>query len=74
VEAYNVGQLYCEFARAIRTGHDRQPTFDTAVEMHRIIDVNRQSSDCDRQMNVVSSHRIGDNHDFGAKPDHSFAD
>jgi predicted dehydrogenase len=74
VEAYNVGQLYCEFARAIRTGHGRQPTFDTAVEVHRIIDVIRQSSDCGRQMNVVSSHRIDDNHDFCAKLDHSSAD
>jgi predicted dehydrogenase len=45
--ASNVGQMYTAFARAIQTGDSRQPTFDTAVDLHRLIDCIRQSSaDC----------------------------
>ncbi len=45
VEPYNVGQMYSAFAHAIRSGENRQPTFDTAVDLHRFIDALRQSSD-----------------------------
>ena len=43
-EASNVGQMYALFAQAIRDGHSRQPTFETAVDLHRLIDVIRQAS------------------------------
>jgi len=44
-EAANVGQIYTLFAQAIRGGASRQPTFDTAVELHRLVDTIKQSSD-----------------------------
>ncbi len=44
-EAANVGQMYALFGQAIRGGGSDQPTFDTAVELHRLIDAIRQSSD-----------------------------
>jgi predicted dehydrogenase len=44
-EGFNVAQLYREFAVDIRTGAGSQPTFDTAVDLHRIIDVIKLSSD-----------------------------
>src|ERR1700751_952607 len=33
-ESVNVGQMYTLFARAIRDGESRHPTFSTAVELH----------------------------------------
>jgi predicted dehydrogenase len=53
VEPYNIGQIYCEFAHAIRTGQSRQPTFDTALELHRFVDAIRQSSDNGREVRVA---------------------
>jgi predicted dehydrogenase len=44
-EAANVGQMYTLFARAIRDGGGQQPTFETAVELHRLIDTIKQASD-----------------------------
>jgi predicted dehydrogenase len=44
-EASNVGQMYTLFAQAIRSGKSQQPTFDTAVDLHRLIDAIRQASD-----------------------------
>jgi predicted dehydrogenase len=44
-EAVNVGQMYAVFARAIRDGESRQPTFNTAVELHRLIDAIKYASD-----------------------------
>jgi predicted dehydrogenase len=44
-EAANVGQLYALFAQAIRDGKSRHPTFETAVELHRLIDAIKQASD-----------------------------
>ena len=48
--AYNIGQMYTLFAEAVRTGKSpsRMPTFETAVEMHRILDTVRQASDTQR--------------------------
>ena len=43
-EPSNVGQMYAMFARAIRDGESHQPTFETAVDLHRLIDAVRQSS------------------------------
>ena len=41
----NVGQMYALFAEAIGDGISHQPTFETAVDLHRLIDAVRQSSD-----------------------------
>ncbi len=44
---FNVRQMYSLFAQAVRTGQtpDRLPTFDTAVEMHRLLDHIRHVSE-----------------------------
>ncbi len=44
-EAINVGRVYALFAEAIRGGESRQPTFETAVGLHRLLDRLRQSSE-----------------------------
>jgi len=44
-EAINVGQMYALFAQAIRDGKSHQPTFETALDLHRLIDAIRQASD-----------------------------
>jgi predicted dehydrogenase len=49
-EAGNVGQMYALFAQAIRDGGSRQPSFETAVELHRLIDAIRQASDTGREV------------------------
>jgi predicted dehydrogenase len=49
-EALNVGQMYKQFARAIRDGENRQPNFDTAVDLHRLIDAIKQASDNGREV------------------------
>ncbi|HEX3989978.1 MAG TPA: Gfo/Idh/MocA family oxidoreductase [Acetobacteraceae bacterium] len=51
-EAINVGQMYTLFAQAIRTGESRQPTFETAVELHHLVDAIRQASDTGRAVIV----------------------
>jgi predicted dehydrogenase len=48
-EAVNVGQLYALFARAIRDGANRQPNFETAVALHRLVDAIKQASDNGRE-------------------------
>ena len=52
-DPFNVGQMYKLFADAVRTGQNRLPTFDTAVELHRFLDVIRQSSDTGRELPVA---------------------
>ena len=42
---YNVGQLYYMFGEAIRNQGERQPEFDDAVELHRLVDCIRRSSE-----------------------------
>jgi predicted dehydrogenase len=44
-DPYNVGQMYALFADAIRTGQNRLPTFDAAVELHHFLDALQQASD-----------------------------
>jgi predicted dehydrogenase len=54
---YNVGQLYTLFAKAIRSG-DCSPsyaTFDTAVDLHRLIDAIGESSTQGRQIDVATA-------------------
>jgi predicted dehydrogenase len=43
-DPFNVGQMYHLFAEAIRTGHNRAPTFATAVGLHHFLDAVRSSS------------------------------
>ena len=52
-DPFNVGQLYTLFAEAIRTGQNRAPTFDTAVDLHRFIDTLKQASDTGRELSVT---------------------
>jgi len=52
-DPFNVGQLYTLFAEAIRTGEDRVPTFDTAVELHRFIDTIKKASDTGQEQVVA---------------------
>jgi predicted dehydrogenase len=49
-EAINVGQMYSLFARAIRDGESHQPTFATAVDLHRLVDAIKQASDTGREV------------------------
>ena len=51
-DPFNIGQLYALFAEAIRTGHNRAPTFDTAVELHHFVDTLKQASDSGRELPV----------------------
>jgi predicted dehydrogenase len=44
-EAFNVGQMYAQFAQAIRRGKDCEPNFETAVRLHRLIDAIKRASD-----------------------------
>ncbi len=52
-DPFNVGQLYTLFAEAIRTGQNRAPTFDEAVDLHRFIDTIKQASDTGRELPVA---------------------
>ena len=54
-EALNVGQMYTQFARsirgpAIRDGETCQPSFETAVDLHRLVDAIKQASDNGREV------------------------
>src|SRR6516164_9629146 len=49
-EALNVGQMYALFARAIHHGESRRPTFNTAVELHRLVDAVKRASDNGREV------------------------
>ena len=51
-EALNVGQMYTLFAQAIRGGESHQPTFDTAVDLHRLVDAIKQASDSGREVTL----------------------
>ena len=52
-DPFNVGQMYSLFAEAIRTGQNRAPTFDTAVDLHRFLDAIKQSSDTGREVSLA---------------------
>jgi predicted dehydrogenase len=51
-EPRNVGRLYMKFAEAIRSGVNHTPNFDTAVELHDLLDAIAASSDQGREMMV----------------------
>lgn len=52
-DPFNVGQMYALFAEAIRTGQNRLPTFDTAVDLHHFLDTIKQASDAGRELPVA---------------------
>ena len=47
-EAFNVGQMYALFARAIRGREEHLPDFATAVDLHRLVDRIKEASDSGR--------------------------
>ena len=49
-EAINVGQMYTLFTRAIQGGGNHQPSFETAVELHRLVDAIKHASDTGREV------------------------
>jgi predicted dehydrogenase len=49
-EATNVGQMYSLFARAIGGGKSSHPTFETAVDLHHLVDAIKQASDSGREV------------------------
>ena len=51
-EPYNVGQMYYQFGQSILSGDNCQPDFNTAVELHRLIDDIREASDQGREVAV----------------------
>jgi predicted dehydrogenase len=52
-DPFNVGQMYGLFAEAIRTGQNRAPTFDTAVDLHRFLDAIQRASDERREVSLA---------------------
>jgi predicted dehydrogenase len=48
-EAANVGQMYTLFARAIRDRASHHPDFETAVDLHRLVDAIKRASDSGRE-------------------------
>ena len=51
-DPFNVGQMYSLFADTIRTGQNHLPTFDTAVDLHRFLDIIKTASDTGRELTV----------------------
>ena len=51
-DPFNVVQMYALFAEAIRTGENRLPTFDDAVELHRFLDIIKKASDTGKEQHV----------------------
>jgi predicted dehydrogenase len=56
-EALNVGQMYTQFARAVRDQaisrrESRLPTFATAVELHCLVDAIKGASDSGREVTI----------------------
>ena len=51
---FNVGQMYDQFGLGIRGEASSYPDFDTAVELHVLLDAIRQSSEEAREVEVGS--------------------
>lgn len=49
---FNVGQLYDQFGKAMQGNESTYPDFDTAVELHILLDAIRQSSNEGRRVDV----------------------
>ena len=52
-DPFNVGQMYARFAEAVRGGQDGLPTFDVAVDLHRLIDTINEASATGRELPVA---------------------
>ena len=52
--AYNVGQMYYRFGQSILSGNNCQPDFNTAAELHRLIDSIQEASDLGQEVAVAS--------------------
>ena len=52
---FNVGQMYDQFGKGIRGEESSYPDFDTAVELHVLLDAIRRSSDEGRTIDVSAS-------------------
>ncbi len=51
-EAFNVGQMYYQFAQAVNSGGKCEPSFATAVKLHEFLDDIRQSTAQGQQVTV----------------------
>jgi len=51
-EPWNVGEMYVRFADAIRNGTDCEPDFNTAVDLHRLVDAIVESSEQGRAVDL----------------------
>ena len=51
--AYDVGQMWVNFAKAIHTGSNAHPDFDYAVRRHRMLDAMRRASETGMRQKVV---------------------
>jgi predicted dehydrogenase len=51
--AYDVGQMWLNFARAIRTGAPAGPDFDHAVRRHRMLDAIVRASQSGQKQKIV---------------------
>ena len=51
-DPFNIGQMYALFAEAIRSGQNRAPDFDVAVDLHRFVDRLKEASDTGRELTV----------------------
>ena len=52
-DPFNIGQMYALFAEAIRTGRNRAPDFDVAVDLHRFVDRLKEASDAGQELPVA---------------------
>jgi len=48
-----VGQMWANFARAIRTNQHIEPDFDSALRLHRLIDAVQRASDTGKKQQVA---------------------
>lgn len=51
-EPKNIGEMHVRFAEAIRDGTDREPDFNTAVDLHRLVDAIAASSEQGRAVEL----------------------
>ena len=51
--AYDVGQMWVNFAKAIRSGTNIEPDFDHAVRRHRMLDAVVRASETGQRQKVV---------------------
>ena len=54
-EARNIAEMYARFAEAIRSGKRCEPSFDDALELHRLLDALRSSSREKREVQLRSA-------------------